>query len=404
MHTVVVSDNISANPSGYDAAHSVYQSVNASYPIANGYANSASTTYAQINIKTGSQAESFFYYTFAGLDAIPADARIVSVACAAKAYISTTSSGYIATRQMQMAAGTTVKGSAVTITNTATVYNLTTGDWTRAELLTAAVRLYAKRGTSSTSTTRYWRFYGATLTVTYEYNEVYYTITASSVAPDASVAPATQDIRSGQSGVVTITAESLTNLDLFDNGVEMSNSISPTGSGGTYTISSINTDHDLVLAASQLELIFDRQQSDVARVQTLRQKIKAGTATADELSEYLTAPIGSYCAVDLNRVGVALNEVAALLTVEGYPLTLNAKTDWTNADEFLDSDLTAYLSLVEQLRSALAVYPTTPETPDDVATWQQANDVERIIEDVFELQKAMRQAYFYLGDLYLGEV
>lgn len=153
-----------------------------------------------------------------------------------------------------------------------------------------------------------------------------------------------------------------------------------------------------------LDLIFDRTQSDVARVEYLRAQLKAGTATAAERAEYLSAPKGAYCAADLNRVGAAINTVAAALTTAGYNSGPAMRTDWADSDEFLAADMTAYLQAVESLRSALAVLPETPETPADVTGWQQANDVERIVEDVYQLLLNMAAAYFYLGDLYLGEV
>lgn len=156
-------------PSGFDSVNSVYNTVSSSYPISNGYAGSSSTTYAQFTFVNGSRAETYIYYTF-DLSSIPANATIKSVSVTAKTYISTTSSSYVSARQVQMCSGTTPKGSATNMTNTSggTTATLSVGEWTRAELQNAALRLYVMRGTSSTTSERYVRLYGATMTVEYE--------------------------------------------------------------------------------------------------------------------------------------------------------------------------------------------------------------------------------------------
>lgn len=74
---------------------------------------------------------------------------------------------------MQLAAGTTLKGASLTVSNSATEQTFTdVGTWTRDELLTAGVRFYAKRTTNSSyyNNNYYFRIYGGTITVTYEYD------------------------------------------------------------------------------------------------------------------------------------------------------------------------------------------------------------------------------------------
>ena len=54
-------------------------------------------------------------------------------------------------------------------------------------------------------------------------------------------------------------------------------------------------------------LVFDRTQSDVSRVQSLTRKMIAGTATDAEKEEWLGGEMkGAYNAADLNRVGAAV--------------------------------------------------------------------------------------------------
>lgn len=174
------SDSKTLYPSGYDSTNYSYASVNSSYPLSNPVGKASSnTSYCQVNLKTGSGAETYVFYKF-DCSAIPTDATINSVSCSAKGYISQTNSNRINTRQMQLYYGTsTAKGSAYTLSTSTSATNLTAGTWTRAELNDIRIRLYAKRGSSNTTTTYYLRFYGATLTINYTYQYESYTITTS---------------------------------------------------------------------------------------------------------------------------------------------------------------------------------------------------------------------------------
>lgn len=128
---------------------------------------STSTSYSTINLKTGSRAETWAYYGF-DTSQIPANAEIVSVTCSEKCYISNTTNNRIGTRQIQLFSGTTAKGSATTVSTSTTAQNMTCGTWTRQELNDCRIRMYAVRGTQYTTTTYYFRFYGATLTIKYK--------------------------------------------------------------------------------------------------------------------------------------------------------------------------------------------------------------------------------------------
>lgn len=66
------------------------------------------------------------------------------------------------------------------------------------------------------------------------------------------------------------------------------------------------------------DLIFNRTQSDVSRVQSLTQKMIAGTATEAEKAEWLGGMKGAYNAADLNRVCAAVDYLTGVLTGLGY--------------------------------------------------------------------------------------
>jgi hypothetical protein len=177
---ITINDTFTSNTVSFDSANSTYNSSVSGYPVENGIGD-GSGTYAGFVLTTGSGAVTNIYYNF-NCSGIPEDATISSVACTARAALSTTSTRYIASGALQLCTGTTLKGSATTVsTSSATYFTLTPGSWTWNELQNAKIRFTAKRGTSSTSSTSYnVRFFGAVLTVNYSYNGTAYTIVATS--------------------------------------------------------------------------------------------------------------------------------------------------------------------------------------------------------------------------------
>lgn len=234
MGTIQKQGSVSAHPTSYDTTHYSYASISSSYPIRNAYTDSSSTTYAQISWKTGSNAETYVYLRF-DLSAIPENATINSVSAKAKGYVNTTNSSRVTSRQMQLASGTTLKGSALTISNSTTEQTFSSvGTWTRSELMNAGVRFYVKRGTSNTSSTYQLRVYGASITVNYTYNETTYTITVSN-STSASVTPTTQDVVQGQNAEVR--SDTISDLTITDNGSDVTSLFAATQDvGASYSV------------------------------------------------------------------------------------------------------------------------------------------------------------------------
>ena len=156
-----------------------------------------------------------------------------------------------------------------------------------------------------------------------------------------------------------------------------------------------------------LHLVTDRTQADVAYAQALTQKISAGTATEAELAEWNAASLkGSYNASDLNRVGAAMQYVADRLNDFGYAVSISPKVGWLETDSPRQTDMEAYLSQLIVLRNAFAVMQSTPSVPLDMEelTVVEANNIEKILEDVDLLLTRAAQAWFYSGDVFSGEV
>ena len=150
------------NPSSYSSDHSYYSLGNAS----NAYTDEMSTTFAQVNLKRGSEAETWIYWLF-DTSAIPESANIVSVECKAKVLSSVTQSSYVTSRRLQLFSGTTPKGDDTLIPNPTAVKTLSGATWNRSELNDVRLRMYGKRGTSNVNTSYSFRLYGATLTIKY---------------------------------------------------------------------------------------------------------------------------------------------------------------------------------------------------------------------------------------------
>lgn len=154
-------------------------------------------------------------------------------------------------------------------------------------------------------------------------------------------------------------------------------------------------------------LITDRTAQDVDRVKILMAKAWQDM-TADEKAEWLSPMRGAYNYTDLNRVGAALNYVRDRLAEVSRirPDEFVAKTDWKHGEIPTAEAMDEYLGYVALVRGALAQFDTTPPAPSDPNSldYNAANAIEQIIIDVDELITRMKDAAYYCGDLYAGEV
>lgn len=145
-------------------------------------------------------------------------------------------------------------------------------------------------------------------------------------------------------------------------------------------------------------LVTNRTQADVERVQALAAQGFAAM-TADEQAEWLAGMKGAYNASDLNRVGTALNYLAARLdTICGRSITWTAKTDWAVTDVATASQAAEYRQQIQDIRDALAYPAGTPDAPQLARlTYTGANDIERILVLCEELIDNITKAFRYTG-------
>ena len=153
--------------------------------------------------------------------------------------------------------------------------------------------------------------------------------------------------------------------------------------------------------------ITDRSLSDVEDVKVLAEAIKAGTATEEQIRQYLDVNHkGAYTYRDMNRVEDAVHYVATRLYEYGYLRTFPPIRQWTVADKPNQQDFQRYFGNVAMIRRAIAVWANTPEVPDSMVGFDvnKANALEQILVDVDQILNYMQDAWFFAGDLYLGEV
>ena len=163
-----------------------------------------------------------------------------------------------------------------------------------------------------------------------------------------------------------------------------------------------------------LSLITDRTELDVNKSNRIKAKYSSSgwdSLSAAEQAAYLAGLKGSYNHTDLNRVESAVQTLANDLTAIGYPVSVAVKTDWTQADvQALSTqsgmeNIERYRMNVSTIRSALAVFSTTPEAPAsmDKLTFTRANAIEQILLDVEKLITNMSAAFRHSGVTICGQ-
>lgn len=207
------SGSVDAVPSGVDTSHSSNGGISSQ---SNGYAGSSNTSYATITATTGASVSSYVSYTFS-VTGIPSGATITSVTCSVKGRVSSTN--YLPTAVHQLYAGGTAKGSTTSFASTTASARSVNGgsSWTLSEIANIQIRSTVTRGTSSTTRSANFRFYGASLTVSYTYSGTEYEITVSN-STSATIGYE-QWVPEGED--TTVTTDTLTNITVTDNGVDV---------------------------------------------------------------------------------------------------------------------------------------------------------------------------------------
>ena len=160
-------------------------------------------------------------------------------------------------------------------------------------------------------------------------------------------------------------------------------------------------------------LITNRTYDDVKRWKTLRDKGWL-RMTEEERKEWFgeieTTPAatkGMYTHNDLNRVEKAVETISLRFKDAGYKVPeLKIKTDWTYQDTITKSDMERYLYNVLFLREFLITFSDTPNAPsiDVPLNYKLANDIEKILKDIYKIADGIVRSRYYAGEIMSGEV
>lgn len=217
---ITINDSLTVNPSNYTGLTNLTVS-STQYPVSNGYTDTSSTSYARFT--TTYNSAGYCYYTFS-ITGIPTGSTISSVTASAKVRINNT--GRVSNTNCQLYYSTTAKGSSATFasTNSSNIVNLSnTGSWTLAELSNLRLRI---GGTGSNqNNSGYIYFYGANITINYSFQGMAYTIAASSMIPEITVDPSSQELLEGESATIRIDAANLEDISVTDNDIDITESL-----------------------------------------------------------------------------------------------------------------------------------------------------------------------------------
>lgn len=109
---------------------------------------------------------------------------------------------------------------------------------------------------------------------------------------------------------------------------------------------------------------------------------------------------------DLNRVGEAMQYVAARLRSCGWDVDVSPRTDWKWTDRVTLAEAQRYLRNLHKIKDALVLFANTPPLPGDERPFdaEEANNIEKILLDVEAMVQLTIDGYLFSDDLYSGEV
>lgn len=157
------------------------------------------------------------------------------------------------------------------------------------------------------------------------------------------------------------------------------------------------------------ELVYDRTQTDVDRVYTLKNKILTGglaALSAEEKAEYLAGMKGAYNYTDFNRIGEAISYlVERMKELDIHDSSIIPKVDWVMGDTPTQSQVSNLLSCLTKLRAKLSLPDDAPSVPNslDKLTYQTANDMELLLWMIDQRITQTTAAFRYSGTMYCGQ-
>lgn len=153
-----------------------------------------------------------------------------------------------------------------------------------------------------------------------------------------------------------------------------------------------------------LNLITDRTAQDVARYDYFKGK-KWADLTNDEKAEFLAGLKGCYNWTDFQRVESAITYLSDLLRQYGYANTVNVSDITTYSYAYIrkKGEIETYLNNVSELKRAFPVSQENVPNINEWLTYEGANAIEKILQDIETGISNMEQNWKYVGEVISGE-
>lgn len=168
-----------------------------------------------------------------------------------------------------------------------------------------------------------------------------------------------------------------------------------------YSANGLEGIFDYTIYYGWMPVITDRTATDANRVRALRAKgWKA--LSPEEQEEWLSNLRGAYNASDLNRVGHNVDYLAEMLNNAGYVVEVEPKLNWIRSDEPTPEQMERYLLDVKALKEAFYGTTPLPESSDNM-NYSDANNIEKLLEEIFTYINRMREGYRKCGTFRSGQ-
>lgn len=279
----------------------------------------------------GSSSTATISYAFEFPD-IPEDAEIDSVTCKVKGHLENTSRS---TANLQLYAGSTAKGTQTKFTSTsAQTITVTAGSWTRAEIDEMTLRF----------TIGYYGglINGATVTVTYTWNDVKYQITISNQT-SVTVTANPAEVSQGKSS--EIIAGSITGLTITDNGTDVTSQfVEKQEEGYSYTVDKVGS-YGFSLNSNGYYQSDNKGVSKTAAVSRVNIHVPVAATVTFTFINYAeeSYDFGVFGNVDtaLNTNYYSAGSSGATITDSSYKLACNTSTHNKSSTQTLTYSITA---------------------------------------------------------------
>ena len=117
---------------------------------------------------------------------------------------------------------------------------------------------------------------------------------------------------------------------------------------------------------------------------------------------------GVYSYADLNRVEMAVEEIAQQIATLGFALQFQTKTDWQLPENFtveswpVESQMRRYLKNIADIKRVFLIPTQIPDSMDKL-DWRGANNIEKVLLTAFDRITGIKQSFRYSGEIYAGE-